>query len=524
MSARISVWAFIPMALLAVVTFSPTLADDDQPTTPEEKIRQELAKKVTLHFDKKPLTQVAVAVEKIHGIEVEVDHHALDMLGVDSKIPITFNLSGVTLRTALRHMLGRYDLTTIIRDEALVLTSMEEAGDYMTSRVHPVSDLIVYTDEDGNEDTDFDSLILLIESIVHPESWDTVGGPGSMNGYQGILVFAQSEEVHNEITELLAALRKVSPLNITPKDAPPTVSSVAARTWSDEALVQALARKTDLRFEDIPLVDIVEQLARRFGVPMLIDAKALENDGISSETPVIVDLTDVKLASGLRHMLRQLCLTYTIASEVILITTLEEEENHFHTIVYPVADLFEFDAADRADFDSLIDIITSTILPESWDQVGGPGSLEPFDQRGVLVCSQTHDAHGKIISLLAEMRKHGTRRTISPEKPSDPAEIVTVVYNRSGLKDAKHDGLIAPADLQELVVHLVEPESWGGDTYLKAMPGKLVVRHRRDVQEKVEKLLERLGLPGSVHLHGGFGSSAMPVQGSGGGFFNVGQN
>jgi len=40
--------------------------------------------------------------------------------------------------------------------------------------------------------------------------------------------------------------------------------------------------------------------------------------------------------------------------------------------------------AAMADFDSLIELITSTIAPDSWDAVGGPGAVEPFPG-GVLV-------------------------------------------------------------------------------------------------------------------------------------------
>ncbi len=39
------------------------------------------------------------------------------------------------------------------------------------------------------------------------------------------------------------------------------------------------------------------------------------------------------------------------------------------------------------DFDSLIDLITSTIEPQSWDEVGGPGTIEPF-RGGVAVDAQ----------------------------------------------------------------------------------------------------------------------------------------
>lgn len=50
----------------------------------------------------------------------------------------------------------------------------------------------------------------------------------------------------------------------------------------------------------------------------------------------------------------------------------------------------------QADFDSLIDLITSTVAPTTWDQVGGPGSIAPF-ATGVHV-----DAKGNMHRLLEE--------------------------------------------------------------------------------------------------------------------------
>jgi hypothetical protein len=49
-----------------------------------------------------------------------------------------------------------------------------------------------------------------------------------------------------------------------------------------------------------------------------------------------------------------------------------------------------------ADFDSLIDLITSTVAPTTWDQVGGPGSIAPF-ATGVHV-----DAKGTMHRVLEE--------------------------------------------------------------------------------------------------------------------------
>ena len=44
-----------------------------------------------------------------------------------------------------------------------------------------------------------------------------------------------------------------------------------------------------------------------------------------------------------------------------------------------------------ADFDSLIELITTTIDPDSWDDVGGPGSIAEFATNLSLVISQTQE-------------------------------------------------------------------------------------------------------------------------------------
>lgn len=61
--------------------------------------------------------------------------------------------------------------------------------------------------------------------------------------------------------------------------------------------------------------------------------------------------------------------------------------------------------ASMADFDTLIDLITSTIAPQSWDTVGGPGSIEGFPTNLSLVVSQTQDVHEEIADLLDQLRR-----------------------------------------------------------------------------------------------------------------------
>ena len=58
-----------------------------------------------------------------------------------------------------------------------------------------------------------------------------------------------------------------------------------------------------------------------------------------------------------------------------------------------------------ADFDSLIELITSTIAPTTWTDSGGTGSIAPFETNLTLVVSQTQEVHEQIADLLQQLRR-----------------------------------------------------------------------------------------------------------------------
>ncbi len=58
-----------------------------------------------------------------------------------------------------------------------------------------------------------------------------------------------------------------------------------------------------------------------------------------------------------------------------------------------------------ADFDSLIDLITQTVAPPTWDHNGGKGSVAPSPANLSLVISQTQEVHEEIVDLLEQLRR-----------------------------------------------------------------------------------------------------------------------
>ena len=134
----------------------------------------------------------------------------------------------------------------------------------------------------------------------------------------------------------------------------------------------------------------------------------MEEASIALDTPVKKKLKGISLKSALRLMLSELGLTYVIQDEVLLITTKEAAEQKLETRIYPVSDLvLPPNAIDmnQADFDSLINVITSTIDPTTWDSAGRAGSIVKFPNNMTLVVSQPREVHEVIEDLLAKMRQ-----------------------------------------------------------------------------------------------------------------------
>lgn len=58
-----------------------------------------------------------------------------------------------------------------------------------------------------------------------------------------------------------------------------------------------------------------------------------------------------------------------------------------------------------ADFQSLIDLIQTTVSPDTWDALGGPSTMREYPQNLSLVISTTSDVHDQILDLLESLRR-----------------------------------------------------------------------------------------------------------------------
>lgn len=103
----------------------------------------------------------------------------------------------------------------------------------------------------------------------------------------------------------------------------------------------ALQEETEFQFVDTPLIDALDIIGEMHNITILIDDVALEDEGISTDEPINLFLSGIRLKSALRIMLEKMPapLTWIIQDEVMKITTELVAEEATETRVYPVADL-----------------------------------------------------------------------------------------------------------------------------------------------------------------------------------------
>ena len=61
--------------------------------------------------------------------------------------------------------------------------------------------------------------------------------------------------------------------------------------------------------------------------------------------------------------------------------------------------------ASLADFTSLIDLIQTTVVPDTWEALGGPSTMREYPQNLSLVISTTSEVHDQITELLESLRR-----------------------------------------------------------------------------------------------------------------------
>jgi hypothetical protein len=165
---------------------------------------------------------------------------------------------------------------------------------------------------------------------------------------------------------------------------------------------EKLRTTVDASFVDTPLKDIGHYFADVVGVPIIIDAKSLEEAAIPVDVPITIDLHGMTLRTTLQVILGQIECVAAPRDGYILITTPDHMQSIMDRRIYRAAEL-PGAAADGANLSELIETIQTTVEPSQWDAAGGPGRIAQY--QSTVVIRQSPDVQDQIDELLHQLQE-----------------------------------------------------------------------------------------------------------------------
>lgn len=173
-----------------------------------------------------------------------------------------------------------------------------------------------------------------------------------------------------------------------------------------QAISRALDKPVSIEGVNRPLGSIVAELSASVRYPIYIDRIGLDDFGMDSNSQFSIQVQNVRLETALDMLLQQ-DLGWTVHHNMILVTSKERCEEHPIVLTYSLDNL-EFGNSSgpygRRSENTLIDIVETSVEPDSWEMVGGFGSIQYYKPRNVLVVYQSAQTHREIERLLARLR------------------------------------------------------------------------------------------------------------------------
>jgi hypothetical protein len=366
------------------------VADDE-----EQRIARALAEVDSVDFRDTPLDEALQTLTARHGLRFQFSAEALANGAANPAIPVTLSLSRVALRTILRELLGAQQLTFVVRSGSFEVTTIDAAESQLIHGVYDVRDLV-----ETSGRPDFDSLIELITTTVEPDSWDEVGGPGTIAEMgDRWLVVSQTEDIQQKVQRTLARVRAL----LEPGVDPAADALLEPTDDVSPAVQRALDQEVTLKCVRQPLSILCDDVSRQLRIPIVLRHTRLAEIAVAPDVPISIDLPPLPLRDALALMLEQHQLTFDPRGEVLYITTPHDADVDLVTRIIDVRHLLDT-ARGGMDDDTLIELITTCVEPDMWDETGGPGTQQVF--RGLLVFRQTFDVSRQVQDLIDALSEH----------------------------------------------------------------------------------------------------------------------
>jgi hypothetical protein len=147
----------------------------------------------------------------------------------------------------------------------------------------------------------------------------------------------------------------------------------------------------EVRFNEIPLRELVRFVSEFSTVPITLDADALERLGVAPDAPVTLQAEDLELGKIFQMALEPLQLEHRTVDSQLLVT--EKDRDRLEERTYNVRDLIGDDPGGAS---ALRSTVTGLIYPKTWEGVGGSGTLSLSDGQMTIINTPEVQFHVEI--------------------------------------------------------------------------------------------------------------------------------
>jgi hypothetical protein len=184
-------------------------------------------------------------------------------------------------------------------------------------------------------------------------------------------------------------------------------SAATPLTAKEKSILRALNTPITIKFKDSRFEEVIEYLKTITNQPILLDQAALDEAKLNYDTPITVNVREVAMRTLLRKILGDFGLTYVIKGETIQVTSTVKARETMVTRTYNVRDLVDpgntvmwgagINAVQAAqNVNAIIDLIQTSVDPESWKKNGGQGTIVFHGPSMSLVIKNSAEVHSMI--------------------------------------------------------------------------------------------------------------------------------
>ena len=197
---------------------------------------------------------------------------------------------------------------------------------------------------------------------------------------------------------------------------------------AEDEIRKALSQAGEVNFNGTPLSGVMKHFRQTYGIPIRIDDKDLEDENITPDEPITLELPTTSFRNSLSLILSPLGLTYVIDKECLIITGKRATWGavRYYDLSYVLP--------DSGLVTELISTIEAVISPDQWQSGGGSYCIKSIGS--MLVVKADEETYFEIERMLRTVKTlpaANLKPRVFVDKPaSKPVESKKVVEIRSG--------------------------------------------------------------------------------------------